>query len=151
MDEPAVGEARLKMLSSFAYKERKNLSTEWKIGEGLGEANLGGKKVLIVDDDVRNIFALTAALERKGMLVSSVESGRAAIDTLKAKHDMDGYETTRAVRKMAKFKKLPIIALTAKAMDGDRQKCLDAGASDYLSKPVNVEQLSSLMQVWLSR
>jgi len=119
--------------------------------------------VLIVDDDVRNIFALTAALERKGMTVSSVESGRAAIDTLKAKPDMDivlmdimmpdmdGYETTREIRKIAKFKKLPVIALTAKAMVGDREKCLEAGASDYLSKPVNIEQLTSLMQVWLSR
>ena len=126
-------------------------------------SNLGGKKVLIVDDDVRNIFALTAALERKGMTVSSVESGRAAIDTLKAKPDMDivlmdimmpdmdGYETTREIRKIAKFKKLPVIALTAKAMVGDREKCLEAGASDYLSKPVNIEQLTSLMQVWLSR
>jgi len=126
-------------------------------------SNLGGKKVLIVDDDVRNIFALTAALERKGMVVSSAESGRAAIDLLKKTPDMDivlmdimmpdmdGYDTTREIRKMAKFKKLPIIALTAKAMVGDREKCLEAGTSDYLSKPVNVEQLSSLMQVWLSR
>ncbi len=125
--------------------------------------NLGGKKVLVVDDDVRNIFALTAALERKGMLVSSAESGRAAIEILSKTPDvdlvlmdimmpdMDGYETTREMRKMAKFKKLPIIALTAKAMLGDREKCLEAGASDYLSKPVNVEQLTSLMQVWLSR
>ncbi|MBI5793003.1 MAG: HAMP domain-containing protein, partial [Rhodocyclales bacterium] len=125
--------------------------------------NLAGKKVLIVDDDVRNIFALTAALERKGLTVASAENGRAALDLLKASPDtdivlmdimmpdMDGYETTRAIRKQARFKKLPIIALTAKAMVGDREKCLEAGASDYLSKPVNVEQLASLMQVWLSR
>jgi HAMP domain-containing protein/signal transduction histidine kinase/DNA-binding response OmpR family regulator len=125
--------------------------------------NLSGKKVLIVDDDVRNIFALTAALERKGMLVSSVENGRAAIDSLKAASGidivlmdimmpgMDGYETMREIRKVSKFKKLPIIALTAKAMVGDREKCIEAGASDYLSKPINVEQLSSLILVWLSR
>ncbi|MFZ4699851.1 MAG: response regulator [Candidatus Methylumidiphilus sp.] len=126
-------------------------------------SNLGGKKVLIVDDDVRNLFALTAALERKGMTVSSTESGRAAIELLKSSPDidivlmdimmpdMDGYETMREIRNMAKFKTLPVIALTAKAMPGDREKCLEAGASDYLSKPVNVEQLASLMQVWLSR
>ncbi|MDD5035837.1 MAG: response regulator, partial [Methylococcaceae bacterium] len=123
--------------------------------------NLVGKKVLIVDDDVRNIFALTAALERKGMIVASAENGHAALDLLKPDTDivlmdimmpdMDGYETTREIRKMAKFKKLPVIALTAKAMVGDREKCLEAGASDYLSKPINVEQLTSLMQVWLSR
>ncbi|MDP2794556.1 MAG: response regulator, partial [Sulfurisoma sp.] len=129
----------------------------------LASNTLSGKKVLIVDDDVRNIFALTAALEHRGMVVASVESGRAALDLFEAKPDMDivlmdimmpdmdGYETTRAIRKQAKFKKLPIIALTAKAMVGDREKCLEAGASDYLSKPVNIEQLASLMQVWLSR
>jgi CheY-like chemotaxis protein len=127
------------------------------------ETNLGGKKVLIVDDDVRNIFALTAALERKGMLVSSVENGRAAIDILKAAPGidivlmdimmpgMDGYTVIREIRKLVQFKKLPIIALTAKAMKGDREICLEAGASDYLSKPINIEQLSALIQVWLSR
>jgi CheY-like chemotaxis protein len=126
-------------------------------------SNLGGKKVLIVDDDVRNIFALTAALERKGMTVQSSETGRIAIDMLKANPGMDivlmdimmpgmdGYETIREIRKLLKFRDLPIIALTAKAMIGDREKCLEAGASDYLSKPVNVEQLVLLMQVWLSR
>jgi len=125
--------------------------------------NLGGKKVLIVDDDVRNLFALTAALERREMIVSVVENGRAALDLLKAKPeldlvlmdimmpDLDGYETMREIRKMAQYQQLPIIALTAKAMLGDREKCLAAGASDYLSKPVNVDQLMSLMQVWLSR
>ncbi|HUY82221.1 MAG TPA: response regulator [Acidobacteriaceae bacterium] len=125
-------------------------------------SNLNGKKVLVVDDDVRNIFALTAALERKGMVVLPAESGAAALDQLKAAPDinivlmdimmpvMDGYEAMQQIRKIPKFKKLPIISLTAKAMVGDREKCLEAGASDYLSKPVNVEQLTSLMQVWLS-
>ena len=124
--------------------------------------NLAGKKVLIVDDDVRNIFALTAVLERKGVTVLSEESGQAAIDTLMKTLDvdmvlmdimmpgMDGLEAMRAIRKMERFAKLPIIALTAKAMVGDREKCLEAGASDYLSKPVNIEQLNSLMQVWSS-
>lgn len=127
------------------------------------ESKLVGRKVLIVDDDVRNIFALTAALERKGMLVISVESGHAALEYLKEKPevdiilmdimmpDLDGYQTTSSIRNMPKFKKLPIIALTAKAMVGDREKCLKAGASDYLSKPINIEQLASLMQVWLSQ
>ena len=127
------------------------------------EHTLNGKKVLIVDDDVRNIFALTAALERKGMLVSSLESGHAAIEYLKGKPeidiilmdimmpDLDGYQTTLSIRKIEKFKKLPIIALTAKAMVGDREKCIKAGASDYLSKPINIEQLASLMHVWLSK
>lgn len=127
------------------------------------ENNLAGKKVLIVDDDVRNIFALTAALERKGMNVTSSESGQAALEYLKAgpdvdiilmdimMPDLDGYQTTLSIRNMTKYKKLPIIALTAKAMVGDREKCLQAGASDYLSKPINVEQLASLIQVWLSQ
>lgn len=125
-------------------------------------SNLEGRKVLIVDDDERNIIALTAALERRGVIVSSAESGALAIDLLVNKSgidlvlmdimmpEMDGYETMREIRKMPRFKKLPIIALTAKAMVGDREKCLEAGASDYLSKPVDVEQLASLMQVWLS-
>jgi CheY-like chemotaxis protein len=124
---------------------------------------LGGKKVLIVDDDARNIFALTSALELKGIVVSSAERGAIAIDLLKERPDidmvlmdimmpeMDGYETMSEIRKLAEFKKLPIIALTAKAMVGDREKCLEAGASDYLSKPVNIVQLSSLMQVWLTK
>ncbi|MDP1851551.1 MAG: response regulator [Candidatus Planktophila sp.] len=125
--------------------------------------NLDGKKVLIVDDDARNIFALTAALERRGVVVLSAENGATAIDLLKRvpdmdlvlmdimMPDMDGYETMHEIRKLGKFKKLPIIALTANAMVGDREKCLEAGASDYLSKPVNIVQLSSLMQVWLSK
>ncbi len=125
--------------------------------------NLTGKKVLIVDDNVRNLFVLTAVLERKGMTVLSAESGRTGIDALQKNPDidlvlmdimmpdMDGMEATRAIRKLEKFAKLPIIALTAKAMVGDREKCLAAGASDYLSKPVNIEQLNSLMQTWTSK
>ncbi len=125
--------------------------------------NLAGKKVLVVDDDVRHIFAITAVLERKGVVVLTAESGRTGIDTLQKNPDvdlvlmdimmpdMDGMEAMRAIRKIEQFAKLPIIALTAKAMVGDREKCIAAGASDYLSKPVNVEQLNSLMQVWSSR
>jgi CheY-like chemotaxis protein len=124
---------------------------------------LVGKKVLIVDDDVRNIFALTTALERRKMSVVHAEKGKDALALLKSTPDiqavlmdimmpeMDGYETTRAIRKIGKFKKLPIIAVTAKAMRGDREKCIEVGASDYIAKPVDVEQLLSLLRVWLYR
>lgn len=127
------------------------------------DAALAGKKVLVVDDDVRNIFALTSVLERHNMTVVPAENGKEAIEILKAQEDvdvvlmdimmpeMDGYETTRRIRRMAQFKSLPIIALTAKAMKGDREKCMEAGASDYIAKPVNSEQLLSLLRVWLYR
>jgi len=124
---------------------------------------LAGKKVLIVDDDVRNIFSLTAVLERHNMQVLSAENGKDAISLLKKTGDveiilmdvmmpeMNGYEAMRAVRKLPRFKSLPIISLTAKAMKGDREKCIEAGASDYITKPVNTEQLLSLLRVWLYR
>jgi HAMP domain-containing protein/signal transduction histidine kinase/CheY-like chemotaxis protein len=120
-----------------------------------------GKKVLIVDDDVRNLFALTTALERFGLDVLSAESGKEAIELIdKTKGidivlmdimmpEMDGYETMKMIRKVPRHKDLTIIAVTAKAMKGDRQRCIESGASDYITKPVNVEQLSSLMRVWL--
>jgi len=118
------------------------------------------KKVLIVDDDIRNVYSLTNALEPEGMLCMTAENGKEALKALKQNQvdivlmdvmmpEMDGYETTREIRKMDKFKKLPIIALTAKAMKGDREKCLSVGMSDYISKPLNVERLLSLMRVWL--
>src|SRR5687767_620160 len=122
-----------------------------------------GKKVLIVDDDVRNIFSLTSMLEDHGMHATFVENGHDAIAALEADPaidlvlmdimmpGMDGYETTQAIRQNQKFKTLPIIALTAKAMKGDREKTLAAGASDYITKPVDPEQLLSLMRVWLYR
>jgi signal transduction histidine kinase/DNA-binding response OmpR family regulator/HAMP domain-containing protein len=122
-----------------------------------------GKKVLIVDDDVRNLFALTTAFERFGLDVISAESGQEAIDILDATKgidivlmdimmpEMDGYETMKRIRKESKHKDLTIIAVTAKAMKGDRQRCIESGASDYITKPVNVEQLSSLMRVWLKQ
>jgi CheY-like chemotaxis protein len=124
---------------------------------------LARKKVLIVDDDIRNIFAMTSMLERYKMEVHSAETGKAALALLEAKPDtdlvlmdimlpeMDGYETIRAVRKMYGFEELPIIALTAKAMKGDREKCIDAGASDYISKPVDTERLLTLLRNWLHR
>jgi CheY-like chemotaxis protein len=124
---------------------------------------LANRKVLIVDDDLRNIFALTSMLELHRMQVLYAENGRDGIELLQRTPDvdiilmdimmpkMDGYETMRAIRGMEHFKSLPIIALTAKAMKGDREKCIDAGASDYIAKPVNSEQLLSLLRVWLYR
>jgi len=118
---------------------------------------------VVVDDDVRNIFALTSLLEDHGMIVRFAENGKQAIEQLKKDSDvdavlmdimmpeMDGYETTRAIRAMDRFKTLPIIALTAKAMKGDREKTIAAGASDYITKPVDTEQLLSLLRVWLYR
>ncbi len=123
---------------------------------------LKDKKVLIVDDDVRNIFALTSLLERASMQVLAAENGNDGITTLRNNPDvdivlmdvmmpeMDGYETMRQIRQMQPFSKLPIVSLTAKAMKGDRDKCLEAGASDYITKPVDTEQLLSLLRVWLS-
>ncbi|MEA2746911.1 MAG: hypothetical protein QOI41_1054, partial [Myxococcales bacterium] len=119
------------------------------------------KKVLIVDDDVRNIYALATVLEDAGMNVVFAENGREGIEVLKATPgvgivlmdvmmpEMDGYETMRRVRQMPEYRNLPILALTAKAMKGDREKCLAAGASDYITKPVDPDQLLSLMRVWL--
>jgi CheY-like chemotaxis protein len=124
---------------------------------------LAGKKVLIVDDDIRNIFAMTSLLEPHQMSILSAETGKSAIESLQGDPDidvvlmdimmpdMDGYDTMRAIRKLGKFRSLPIIALTAKAMKGDREKCIEAGASDYISKPVDTEQLLAMLRVWLYR
>jgi CheY-like chemotaxis protein len=124
---------------------------------------LVGKKVLVVDDDVRNIFALSSVLERRGMVVVTAGTGREAITMLESTPsiaivlmdimmpEMDGYETMQVVRQNPSFRRLPIIALTAKAMKGDREKCLEAGASEYLAKPVNTEQLLSALRMWLHR
>ncbi len=122
-----------------------------------------GKKVLVVDDDVRNIFALSSVLERRGMSVLTAGTGRQAIELLESTPDvaivlmdimmpeMDGYETMQVIRQKSALRRLPIIALTAKAMKGDREKCLEAGASEYLAKPVNTDQLLSSLRTWLHR
>lgn len=127
------------------------------------EAMLDGKKVLIVDDDMRNIFSLSSALAEKNMIIFEAENGMEALKILDKEPDvdlvlmdimmpvMDGYETMRRIKGDDRFTNLPIIALTAKAMKGDREECLDAGASDYIAKPVDMGKLFSLLRVWLYR
>jgi CheY-like chemotaxis protein/signal transduction histidine kinase/HAMP domain-containing protein len=127
------------------------------------DEDLVNRTVLVVDDDVRNIFALSSVLERRGMKVLTASTGNEAISTLETKPDvaivlmdimmpdMDGYQTMQAIRENPALRRLPIIALTAKAMKGDREKCIEAGASDYLAKPVNTEQLLSALRAWLHR
>jgi CheY-like chemotaxis protein len=127
------------------------------------DEDLVNKTVLLVDDDSRNIFALSSVLERRGMLVLTATTGREAVNLLSQNSEvaivlmdimmpeMDGYQTMQAIREQEKWRKLPIVALTAKAMKGDREKCLEAGASDYLAKPVNTEQLLAALRIWLHR
>lgn len=127
------------------------------------EAVFHSKKILLVDDDMRNVFALSKILKERGMEIIKAENGKIALDVLDAHTDidlvlmdimmpeMDGYEAMKRIRSQGKFKNLPVIALTAKAMNDDKQKCIDAGANDYIVKPVNVERLLSLMRVWLSK
>jgi hypothetical protein len=127
------------------------------------DEDLAGRTVLLVDDDARNIFALSSILERRGMKVLTATNGAEAVSAVESDPDvaivlmdimmpgMDGYETIEAIRLNPAFRRLPIVALTAKAMKGDREKCLQAGASDYLAKPVNTEQLLSVLRMWLHR
>jgi hypothetical protein len=127
------------------------------------DEDLMKRTVLLVDDDTRNIFALSSVLERRGMDVLTATTGSEALAVLNSRADvaivlmdimmpgMDGYETIQAMRLNPQYRRLPILALTAKAMKGDREKCLEAGASDYLAKPVNTEQLLSALRMWLHR
>jgi CheY-like chemotaxis protein len=145
-------------VTALAEPQRKMLE---KLHED--DAVLNGKRVLIVDDDIRNIFALTSVLERYNMHILSAETGRDAIQILEDTPDVDvvlmdimmpefdGLDTTRAIREIPRFSDLPIIAVTAKAMKGDREKCIEAGAWDYLSKPVNPEQMLSVLRAWIRR
>jgi len=127
------------------------------------DEDLVGRTVLLVDDDSRNIFALSSVLERRGMKVLTATTGNEAIELVEKTPalaivlmdimmpEMDGYRTIEKIRDKPAFRRLPIVALTAKAMKGDREKCLEAGASDYLAKPVNTEQLLSALRMWLHR
>ncbi len=145
-------------LAKLPEEKRKTLEDLHKTDKALV-----GKKVLIVDDDIRNIFALTSVLERYHVNIVSAETGREAIRILQEQQDfdavlmdimmpeMDGLDTMKAIRKLPKFKTLPIIAVTAKAMKGDREKCIEAGAWDYLSKPVDTEQMLAVLRGWLYR
>ncbi len=150
----------------FLHRVQANLpEPQRKMLEQLHQTDvmLAGRKVLVVDDDIRNIFAMTSVLERHNMEVLSAENGRDAIKVLQNQTDvdvvlmdimmpeMDGYDTINEIRKLPKFKALPILALTAKAMKGDREKCIEAGASDYISKPVDTDQLLSMLRIWLHR
>jgi CheY-like chemotaxis protein len=150
----------------FLHRTVANLpEAKQKMLERLHGSNevLRGRKVLVVDDDARNIFALATILENQDLEVVSATNGRQAIEIIESTPDlsvilmdimmpeMDGYETMREIRKNPQFRSLPILALTAKAMKGDREKCLEAGASDYVAKPVDTDQLLSMLRVWLYR
>ncbi|HEX9735469.1 MAG TPA: HAMP domain-containing protein [Thermoanaerobaculia bacterium] len=150
----------------FLHRTEANLAPAQRaVLSGLpqGDSGLAGKQVLVVDDDVRNIFAITAVLEEHGVEVLHAENGREALRSLDENPDveamildimmpeMDGYEALRRIREQEAWRDLPIIALTAKAMKGDREQCLEAGASDYVTKPVEPDQLVSLLRVWLHR
>ena len=154
----------LEQTSLFLHRDESNLSPPTRqMLRRVRDADptFAGKTVLVVDDDVRNIFAVTAVLERQGMHVLFAENGRTGIEVLQANPavqlvlmdlmmgEMDGYEATRAIRNMPKYAKLPIIVLTAKAMKDDRDKCIAAGASDYIAKPVEADKLLSVIRVWL--
>ena len=162
---PPTRKALLEEITLFLHRSTMSLpqTSRTLIASREADRDLANRKVLIVDDDVRNLFALTGALEQYGMSVLNAENGKEAIELLKSVRDvemvlmdimmpeLDGYDTIRIIRGHEEFKDLPIIAVTAKAMKGDREKCIDAGASDYIAKPVNVEQLTSLLRVWLNR
>ena len=159
-------ERLLDQVALFLHRRLEDFSeTQRQIIDDLhrGDKSLAGRKVLIVDDDIRNIFALTSILEQHQMVTVAAESGRDAIKSLEdisdvdavlmdvMMPDMDGLDTTRAIRLNPKFSALPIIAVTAKAMKGDREKCIEAGAWDYLSKPVDPEELLAMLRAWLVR
>jgi len=126
-------------------------------------AGLAGRKILIIDDDIRNIFALTGALEEHGIKVMDAENGKAGLELLQRQADidavlmdmmmpdLDGFDSIRLIRGLKQFRELPIIAVTARAMKGDREKCIAAGATDYIAKPVSVSHLLSLLKAWLVR
>jgi CheY-like chemotaxis protein len=166
-DKPAQRDALLDIFRALAKDAPKRKprpkKARQKRHEPVSIPELAGAKVLIVDDDIRNIFSLTSVLETHNVEVLHAERGRDGILILEQTPDvdvalidimmpeMDGYETMKQIRSQSDLVGLPLIAVTAKAMKGDRQKCLDAGASDYIAKPVDIELLLALLRVWVSR
>jgi CheY-like chemotaxis protein len=168
-EKPAEEEELSKLFATLLEKAKK--PSKRRRGKKKPEARLAprkipelaGTKVLIVDDDIRNIFSLTSVLETHDVEVFHAERGREGIDILEhtpgihvalidiMMPEMDGYETMQEIRRRPEIGELPLIAVTAKAMKGDRQKCLDAGASDYIAKPVDIDLLLALLRVWVSR
>jgi CheY-like chemotaxis protein len=156
LDETALFLHRV--VANLPPEQRRMLDSLYTSNEALTH-----KKVLVVDDDIRNIFAVSSILERQGMEVLTATNGQEAIQRLESQPDtslilmdimmpdMDGYQTMREIRKNGAFRSLPIVALTAKAMKGDREKCLEAGASDYIAKPVHTDQLLATLRQWLHR
>ena len=157
-------ERLLNEVTLFLHVVEKNLPPEKQrmIRSAMaGETVFQGKKVLIVDDDMRNVFALSSLLSERGMTILEAENGKEALSRLDQHPDtqvvlmdimmpeMDGYQAIQAIRADSRFDRLPVIALTAKAMKGDREASLKAGASDYISKPVDQDRLLSLLRVWL--
>ena len=161
---PDVLRAKVKVFAELYRKTRQLEQLNQELERlNSSDEDLIGRTVLLVDDDARNIFALSSVLERRGMRVLTATTGNEAIELVDSTPDlaivlmdimmpeMDGYQTIEAIRAKPKLRRLPIVALTAKAMKGDREKCLEAGASDYLAKPVNTEQLLSSLRMWLHR
>jgi len=165
LKKASTRKAMLEEIALFLHQALSGLPADSRslLASRVSDHGLADRKVLIVDDDVRNVFALTGALEQRGMTVLNAVDGKEGIEVLQRSPDieavlmdimmpgLDGYDTIRIIRDLQEFKELPIIAVTAKAMKGDREKCIAAGASDYIAKPVNVEQLASLLRVWLNR
>jgi CheY-like chemotaxis protein len=160
---PRTGAELAREIALFLHRSDADLPDDLRTGVGEeSDQVFAGRKLLIVDDDVRNVFALASALERRGLEVLYAENGETGLETLRREPDielvlmdvmmpgMDGYTAMREIRGMPSLRDLPIIALTAKAMPGDRDNSLTAGASDYVTKPVDIEQLLSVIRSWLS-
>ena len=156
-------ERRLPVAAGFSEESAAIESDEEPMPASLSSSSLAGKRILVVDDDIRNVYSLTIALEKEGVEVLTANNGEEALQLMKSRMDidlvlmdimmpvMDGYEAMRQIRQHPEYHSVPVIALTAKAMMQDRELCIKAGASDYISKPLNTPQLYSLLEVWLQK
>ena len=165
IEKPAEREALAKLFAAIAETKGKSKPRTSSKGQARGKPvkGLKGARILIVDDDIRNIYSLTSVLEAHGAEIFHAERGADGIAILEANPDinlglvdimmpdMDGYETIRRIRSTAGIAGIPLVAVTAKAMKGDRRKCLDAGANDYIAKPVDIDLLLALLRVWIDR